>query len=237
MFCPKSALDKVLRGKYDKIFIVTFIVIFSLPLLFTSYVYAANTSTFNQTINAGTLSVDIVDGSYVSVPTPSVTMGAISFSFGCQTATGTFGTASQQIYVQNPDAADNGWTASLAASDPTDLWDSVGTPFDFNDANGSGCTDGADADSYGGQMTVDASVGTLAVGQCSSCTVTNVTKGSSNSFVESSVDNITVLSGASGSDDIGDWTLQGVDISQEVPAEQPAASDYSIDMVLSVVAS
>ncbi len=33
----------------------------------TSYVLASATSNFAQTINAGTLSVDIVDGSYVAV--------------------------------------------------------------------------------------------------------------------------------------------------------------------------
>lgn len=85
-------------------------------------------------------------------------------------------------------------------------------------------------------MTIDASGGTLAVGACASCTTTNVTKGSSNAFVEGTTDTITILTGAAGSDDIGDWTLQGVSVSQEIPAEQPAASDYSIDMVLSIAA-
>lgn len=200
-------------------------------------VFASGTSNFTQTINAGSLSIDIVNGSYVSVGSPAVAMGAATFDFACQTATGSFGTASEQIYVQNPDAADAGWTASVAGSATTAVWDSAGTDYDFNDASGSGCTDGADADSFGGQMTVDASGGTLAVGQCASCVTTNVTKGSSSAFVEGTTDSITVLTGAAGSDDIGDWTLQGVSISQEVPAEQPAAADYDINMVLSVVAS
>lgn len=50
-------------------------------------------------------------------------------------------------------------------------------------------------------------------------------------------DSITVLTGASGSDDFGDWKLTGVAISQTVPAEQGAASDYDIDMTLSILAS
>ncbi len=200
-------------------------------------VYASSTSTFSQTINPGTLAVDIVDGSYVSVGSPAMSMNAVNFSFSCQTSTGSFGTATEQIYVSNPDAADNGWSVTLAASATTDVWDSAGTDFDFNDASGSGCTDGGDTDSLGGQMTVDASGATLATGNCASCTTTSVTLGSSDAFEEGTTDTITVVTGASGSDDIGDWTVRSVSISQEIPAEQPAASDYSIDMVLSIAAS
>jgi len=202
-----------------------------------TYVYASNTSNFTQTINAGSLAVDIVDGSYASVGSPAVAMSAVNFNFACQTATGTFGTATEQVYITNPDAADNGWTASVAASATTDVWDSAGTDYDFNDPTGSGCTDGGDTDSFGGQMTFDASGGTLATGQCASCTTSNITLGSSSAFSEGVTDSITVLTAAAGSDDIGDWTLQGVAISQEVPAEQPAAADYDINMVLSVIAS
>lgn len=50
-------------------------------------------------------------------------------------------------------------------------------------------------------------------------------------------DSITILAGASGSDDVGDWKLTGVSISQTIPAEQAAASDYNIDMTLSILAS
>lgn len=201
------------------------------------YVLASATSNFTQTISAGTLSVDIVDGSYVTVASPTVAMGAVTFSFSCQDATGTFGTASQQIYVKNPDAADAGWTVSLAASAPTDFWDSAGTDIDFNDPTGSGCTDGGDADSLKGQMTVDPSGGTLSTGQCASCVTTNVTRGSSNAYNQGTTDSITILTGASGSDDIGDWRLTGVAITQKIPAEQPAASDYDINLTLSIVAS
>lgn len=203
-----------------------------------TYVLASSTSNFTQTINAGTLAVDIVDASYVTVSSPTMAMAAATFSFSCQTKTGSFGTASEQIYVSNPDAADNGWTVSLAAANTTDIWDSAGTDFDFNDPTGSGCTDGADAgDTVGGQMTVDPSGANLAVGQCASCVTTNVTKGSSAAFSEGVTDTITILTGAAASNDIGDWKLTGVSISQKIPAEQPAASDYNINMVLSIAAS
>src|SRR3989344_187805 len=208
----------------NKRLIFIFFVVYISSISFLSQVFASATSNFTQTINAGSLAVDIVDASYVTVSSPAVAMGAVTFSFSCQTSTGTFGTASQVIYVTNPDAADDGWVASLAASDPTDFWDSGGTDMDFNDPTGSpaGCADGADTDSLKGQMTVDPSVGTLAVGQCASCATTNITKGSSNAFNEGTVDSITVLTGAASSDDIGDWKLTGVSISQKVPAEQPA---------------
>lgn len=202
----------------------------------TGIVLASDTSNFTQEITSGTLSVDITNSSYVTVASPSVTMNSTAFSFASQTATGTFGTSSEQIYVSNPDAADSGWVVSLAASATTDVWDSAGTDFDFNDPTAS-AADGGDADSVGGQMTVDPSGATLSAGACGSCTTTNVSLGSSDAFEEGVTDSITILTGAAGSDDVGDWYVRGIDISQTIPAEQPAASDYNIDMVLSIVAS
>ncbi len=201
-----------------------------------AYVLASSTSSFTQTINPGTLAVDIVDGSYASVSSPTMSMNAVTFSFSYQTSTGTFGTASEQLYISNPDAADNGWVVAIAASSTTAYWDSAGTDFDFNDPTAS-AGDGADADSLGGQMTIDPSGATLAVGQCASCTTGNVTLGSSASYSEDAVDSITIATGAAASDDIGDWTIQGISISQTIPAEQPAASDYSLDQILTITTS
>lgn len=194
------------------------------------------TTALTQVINPGTLSVDIVDASYASVSSPSVAMAAQSFSFACSSSTGTLGTSTQQIYVKNPDAADSGWSLTIAASAPTAFWNSAGTDYDFNDATSSGCGDGADADTLIGQMTINPSAGTLAKGACSTCGVTNISKGTSASFVQSTTDSITLLTAASGSDDIGDWTLQGATISQTLPAELPAASDYTISLTVTVTA-
>ncbi len=225
-----------MRKNFSRLSIIILSIAFSLGVVVD--VYAASTSNFNQTINPGTLAIDIVNGSYVTVGSPSVAFTPTTFSFSCGSSTATFGTASQQIYVRNPDAADNGWTASLAGSAVTAIWDGAASDYDFNDPTSSGCTDGADVgDTVGGQMTVDASGGTLAAGACSSCVTTNITKGTSNAFNQGTIDSITILTAASGSDDIGDWTLQGVSISQTIPAEQAAASDYDINMVLSVVAN
>ena len=200
-------------------------------------VNAANTSNFQQTINGGSLSIDIVNATtYVPVGSPGVVFPAATFSFTCQTNTATLGTATEAIYIKNPDASDTGWVASIAGSSPTAIWDSAGVDYDFNDSSGSGCTDGADADSLGGQMTIDASVGTLAIGACASCATTNITKGSSTAFVEGTTNSITLLNAAAASSDIGDWKFTGVSVSQKIPAEQPAASDYDINMVVSIVA-
>jgi len=198
------------------------------------YVLASSTSTFNQTINAGSLSVDIVDSGFSTVASPSVTLNAGTFSFSSQTATGTFGAASEQIYITNPDASASGWTVTVAASSTTAFWDSAGTDFDFNDA--SSTTDGPDSDGIGGQMTIDPSGATTATSTCASCTLTGISLGSSNAFDEGTTDTITIVTGAAGSDDIGDWDVQGVSISQVIPAEQPAASDYTIDMILTIAA-
>jgi hypothetical protein len=200
-----------------------------------SFAFASSTSNFQQEITSGTLAIDIVDASYASVGSPSVSMGSETFSFSCNTSTGTFGTATEQIYVSNPDAADDGWTASLAGTTSTTYWDSSGTDMDFNDEGGGGCTDGGDADSLIGLMYIDPSGGSLAEGASGNGT-SGVTLGSASHFNEGSTDTITIVS-SDGSTDIGDWTVQDVSVSQTIPPEQPAADDYDIDMTLTIAAS
>lgn len=202
-------------------------------LLTSGVAYAANTPDFSQTINAGTLTTDILDSGRNAVGSPSVTMSAQNFSFDCQTSTGTFGSSSERIYVSNPDAADSGWTLTVAAtSGNTDTWSDGSNTIDFNDPTGStaGCSDGADTDSVAGQMTVDPSAGTLTT-DCGSCTSTSITKGSSSSFDEGSTDSITLLNAASGSDDIWRGYLTGATVSQTIPAETPA-STYTVNLTL-----
>lgn len=212
-------------------------------LLLSGFVYASETSTFQVDIQPGTLAVDIADSTsnYATVASPSVSFAQSSFSFACQSTTGTFGTATETIYVQNPDAADNGWTVGLAASDPTDVWASVGTPaatFDFNDPTTSGCADGGDTDSVAGQLSVDPTTSsTISAGDCSTCDTTGVSAGSASAYEEGVTNSIQIFSGAAGSDDIGDWEIIGVDLTQTLPGEQDAYSDYALDLTLSIVAS
>jgi hypothetical protein len=209
-----------------------------LPLIVVAHSIAANNSTFNQTINAGTLTTDIMDASRVTVASPSVTMSAKTFSFDCYSggsaSTGTFGTDSERIYVTNPDAADAGWTLTVAATGgATTLWSS--SSFDFNDPTSSGCTDGGDADSRGGQLTINPNAGTLTA-DCGSCATTNVTKGSSTAFNQGTTDSITMLTAAAGSDDVWRGYLTGATLSQTIPAET-ATGAFTLNMTLTVTAS
>ncbi|MDP2933282.1 MAG: hypothetical protein Q8N81_04080 [bacterium] len=232
-------LIRKLLGKLNIVLALTLAVVMTGGLGGVTYVLASSTSNFTQTIGAGSLGIDIVTSGYVTVGSPTVAMGSATFSFACQTITSTLGVAEQQIYATNPDASDGGWIVNLAASNPTDVWDSAGTDFDFNEAGTGGCVDdGAttDADSLGGQMTVDPSYAgsSLNVGQCASCVVTNVSLGTEESFIQTTNNDIDIVTGAIGSDDIGDWRVQGVRISQKIPKEQPAASDYDINMTLTI---
>lgn len=193
-----------------------------------SAVFAANTPTLNQTINAGSLSVDIVDDSGNTVGSPSVAFSAANYSFDNQDGTGTLGTASEKIRVYNPTSTET-WTVNLAGSATTALWTDGGNTYDFND--GSGYSDGGDTDAKGGQMTINPSAGTLA--GVSGCATTNVSKGASDSFIEGSVNSIDLMSAAAGAATFCRWDLTGVALTQKIPASQPAGS-YSISMTMTI---
>ena len=203
--------------------------------------FAASNSNFTQTINAGTLATDIRDDNRVTVASPSVGMSAISYPFACLTGgsrpSGTFGTNTERIYVDNPGNANNGWTLTLAATGgATTLWQNGGSTqnYDFNDPGGSGCTDGGDADSRPGQMSVDPTVGTITP-DCATCGTTGITTGSASAYNQGTTDSITLVNAASGSDDFGRWYLTGADVDQTIPAEQ-AADSYTINLTLTVTA-
>lgn len=214
-------------------YMVVLLILFSLAL---PTVLADNTPNFTQQINAGTLTVDIVDGSYDPVANPTVPMSNVNFSAVCQTSTGTLGTVSQKLYVENPDQADDGWTVSIAATaGPTGFWDNLGAGpnYDFNDV--SGCTDGVDTDTIAGQMTINPAAGTLANGLCVGCTTTGVSLGTSASYVEGTTDSITLVSASAGADDVADYVVTGVGISQSIPAAQPTGN-YELDMTVTITA-
>ena len=219
---------------------ISSMLIFGLAFFNGGLSFAANNSTLNQSIVNGTLATDIKDASRVSVASPSVGMGAVNFSFACLTGgsapTGTLGTNTERVYVDNPGAANNGWTLTMAATGgATTLWQNTGSTqtYDFNDA--SSCTDGGDADTKGGQLTVDPSVSTLTT-DCGSCATTNITKGSSAAYDQGTIDSVTLLNAASASDDYGRWYLTGVGLSQVIPANQTVDS-YTINLTMTVTAS
>ena len=189
-------------------------------------------SNFQQIIQgANTLLAAIVDASYTPVTNPAIAMSPVTYGLSCQTSTGNFGTATQQIYVKNIGAADSGWTLTLAGAATSSAWtsSSASANYSFNNPNSSGCA-------YG-QMTVNPSVGTLSVGQCQNgCTTNHLSLGSSASFSNGSTDSITLLSATAAADHTGDWTLKNIAVSQKIPAGQAAANDYNINMVLTVTA-
>ena len=193
-------------------------------------VFASNSSTFNQTINAGSLSVDVVDAAGTTVASPAISLGAKTFSFSTQDATGQFGTSAERVRASNPTTTAI-WTANLAASATTATWTTGTAYYDFNDA--SGYTDGADTDSYGGQMTVNPSTGSIT--GVSGCATTNVSLGTSDSFVEGTTNSIDIMSAAAGAATTCRWDFIGAadNITQKLPASQ-AAGSYSITMVLSI---
>lgn len=177
--------------------------------------------------------VDIVDNSGNSVSSPSITMNSTNFSFNFQTTTGTFGTSTQKIRVNNG-TANPSWNLTLAASGgSTALWTGTGSNYDYNDPT-SQAGDGSDGDSVGGQMTVNAAVG--AITPQGGCATTGLTQGTSASFDEpGAVNSITILSAGATANTNCYWDFTGISISQSIPTEQPV-DNYSINMTLTLTA-
>jgi len=205
-------------------FVVAALLVAGLP---AAMVNAANTPTFNQTINPGTLTTDILDASRNPVASPSFNMSATNLSFECQTSTGALGSDSQRVYVINPGGADNGWTLTMGATDGgAAQWESGSDAFDYNDETGGGCDNG--------QLTVDPSAGTLTP-DCDNCTSTGVSQGSETAF-SSSAASVTLLNASDTSADVWRGYLTDAGLSQEIPAAQ-AAGTYTLDMTLTATAS
>jgi len=181
------------------------------------------------------LASDIVDSDGASIGSPSVTMNSLTSSGTCQTASGTLGSSSQRIRVQN--TTNNApWTLSIAPTGGANArWMASADSYDFNDANGSGCTDGGDSDSFGGQLSLNPSAATLDTNK-PGCGTSGVSRGSSSAFADSVVNSIT-LGSASGSAQIDCyWDFYGASISQKIPGNTlPGA--YNLPMTVTVTAS
>ncbi len=233
---------KSLNVSFNALLVSYLGVILSLMGIAYVFIYASPNSQLSQQITAGTLTADIRDNSGVTVASPAVSMTSKTFSFNCfssgTASTGTLGVSGERLYVDNPDAADGGWTLTVAAtSGATTLWQNGGSTvnFDFNDPGGSGCTDGGDADSRGGQLTIDPSGGSVTA-DCSSCTNSNISLGSSAAFNQGTLDSITILNASASSNDVGRWYFLGGSLSQSIPAEQPADT-YTISLTITATAS
>ena len=188
-------------------------------------VFAATTanSQLTQQINAGVLSTSIRDASGVVVGSPSFAMSAVSVSTALQTSTGTFGTNSQRITADNPGASNSGFTLTLASTNGvSSTWVDGAKTYPYNAATAAS-----------GQLTINPSVATLT--PTSPATSTGITLGSSATYVSGTVNTITLLNAAAGSDDIWNGYITGVGVSQTIPAFT-AAGNYTLDMTQTITA-
>jgi hypothetical protein len=177
-------------------------------------------STFSQTINNGVISTDIRDASNNVVASPSFGMSAATVTTtGTQTTTGTFGTSTQRISVDNPGGANNGFSITLNAATPgTGTWTSGSNTYPYNGTTTTG------------QLTVNPSAGTWTALTGST---TAITKGTSATFTGTTA--ITLATAASGLEDIWNGYVTGITLSQIIPANKPAGT-YTITMVQTVAA-
>lgn len=194
-----------------------------------SYVYPQVT-----TAAAGSLGVDIVDSGGSPVASPSVTFATALSSDTCLSSTGTLGVSSEKIRITN-NTGSPAWSLSAAAtSGATSNWSNGTETYDFNDPTSSGCSDGGDADSLSGQLSVDPSTGTVTPE--GGCTTTGISLGSSSAFNQGTTDSITLASASSGADTGCYWDITDIDLSQTIPAFQPTGA-YTINITLTAVAS
>jgi len=191
-----------------------------LVLLFIAVVYGANQTTLNQVIAESTKSINIVDGSGITVDTPSIAFDQFTFSFDPGDSSGVLGTASEKIRVSNPTITET-WSVAIAATGGnTTTWTDGGTEnYPYNNA----IVDD-------GSLTVNPSTGTI--DPASGCTTTSITTGTSDTFVQNTLDSIDIISASAGADTLCYWDLTGVSLTQRIPASQPTGS-YSIGMTLS----
>lgn len=199
-----------------------------------SHVGWAVTFIHYASVPAAALGVDIIDATATSVTSPSVTMTPVTSSSTCQTSTGTLGTSSQKLRTSNTTTTP-GWTLSVAASGGAAAnWSASTDTYDFNDASGTGCTDGADSDGLAGQLSIDPSAATNTVD--ATCTSTGVSVGSSSAFAEGVTDNVTLLSASGSANTNCLWDLTDVSLSQKIPADRLPGS-YGLQLTLTVTAN
>ena len=200
-----------------------------LCLVTAATVYAQKNITLNLSISTGNLSVDIrTTADDATVADPSFDFDAVTTDVASQTASGSIPAADEEIYISNLDAADSGWTLTIKPEDgQTAVWKLP----DGDDAD----TDLDDStltvnNSSTGLMTVDPSSATFAA-DCDSCSTANISLGSEANFNSNA--SVTLVTAAAAADDIGAYTLTGVEIEQTIPGGQ-GPGEYSLAMEITV---
>lgn len=178
------------------------------------------TSELTQEITSGALSTDIRNESGNVVASPSFAMSAATLSTSQQSVSGTFGSSSQRVSVDNPGGADGGWTLAWNATDAgTGEWISGGESYPYNGS------------AAAGRLTVNPTVGSLTA---VTGTTTGISLGSQADFSGSTP--ITLLTADASSDNIWNGYVTGIGLTQTIPASQPAGS-YTLDMTQTVTAT
>jgi len=223
-----------------KLLLILVLFVSGVFLLPNNQAEAAKTVTLKAVINPGTLLTDIRDHLGRSIPRPALNLGKVVNSIDCRTEqqglNGTLGSSMQRIYVDNPKAAFDGWTLTMAAENGVSAnW--TGTDqarFDYNDHGGQGCTD-ADNDGAAGLLKIDPSNARLR-SDCLECTTDHVhiEKNGPQSFADSP--SVTLLRANSDSDDIGSWYITDIEVNQTIPPAQDGDS-YELDMILTATAT
>ena len=210
-------MKKVTSSRLLKFSAIVSLVVLPVSLILLS-VKASDDTTLNQTIEDGTLNVAIVDGDGLEVSTPAVGFSTAEFSFSSQETTGTLGTSTEMIRLDNPTSTAT-WSVAIAATDGgSAAWDSGTDTYPYNGATA--------AD---GQLEVDPSSGTIT--PFGTCDVADPSVGSATSFVSGTTSSITLMSATEESDAYCRWDLTGVGMTQTIPAIQPVGS-YSIAMTI-----
>lgn len=176
-------------------------------------------SQLTQQINAGTLSTSILDTTGGVVATPSFGMSATTVSnTAVQTSTGTLGTNDQRLTVDNPGAANNGWTLALAGASGA-AWTSGANTYPFNAAT-----------SAQGQLSIT-SAGTVTpvIGGATGVS------GASTSTFSNSTSSITIMDATSSAANVWNGYITGIGLSQTVPVGTPAGS-YTLNLVQTLTA-
>ncbi len=188
------------------------------------------------TTSDGVFQTDIVDSGGTPIANPSVTMSPAVKDVACNSSSGTLGTSSERLRVVNH-SANIPWSMSIAATDGTNaLWTDGSALFDFNDPSGApaGCSAGADADVYAGQLSF--AFGSASISPESGCSSSGVTLGSNAGFNEGTLDSVTLASAGSSAETGCYWDIQGIDVAQSIPGGQPSGN-YSLDLTVTVVAN
>lgn len=185
--------------------------------------------------NPGALSINIVDTGGTTIASPTVSFPSIDRKISCQNNSSVLGVSNAKIRVTNG-TINPQWNLTIAATrGATANWNNgAGANYDFNDPNNSGCGDGADADSFAGQLSINPSIGTST--PSFGCNNNGLSFGSSSAFNQGIVDSITILTAGSTAGVSGCyWDITGIGMDQTIPQEQSNGT-YSIDFTISAIA-